>query len=144
MTNAMPNAVPNAVTRGVHHVGLAVPDLPAAEHFFVEALGWSVVGGVPSYPAVFVSDGATMVTLWRVADPGGAAPFDRRAHVGLHHLALGVADHAALALAYERVRAHPGVMIEFAPGPMREGSSTHHFICAMPGGIRLEFATVSG
>jgi catechol 2,3-dioxygenase-like lactoylglutathione lyase family enzyme len=137
----MTDTVTRAVTRGVHHVGLAVPDLPAAERFFVEALGWSVVGGVPSYPAVFVSDGATMVTLWRVADPGSAAPFDRRTQVGLHHLALGVADRAALALVHERVRAHPGVAIEFAPAPMREGSSVHHFICAMPGGIRLEFAT---
>jgi hypothetical protein len=27
------------------------------------------------------------------------------------------------------------------PELMREGSATHHFICAMPGGIRIEFAT---
>jgi catechol 2,3-dioxygenase-like lactoylglutathione lyase family enzyme len=128
------------LTRGVHHVGLAVPDLGAAERFFVDALGWSVTGGVPSYPAVFVSDGTVMVTLWRVADPGQAAPFDRRANVGLHHLALMVEDRAALAAAYDRVRGHPGVSIEFAPGPMREGSAIHHFICAMPGGVRLEFA----
>ena len=129
------------LTRGVHHVGLAVPDLDVAERFFVDALGWRTIGGVPAYPAVFVSDDATMVTLWRVADPTGAVPFDRRANVGLHHLALKVTDRAALASAYERVRAHPGVTIEFAPMPMREGSSTHHFICAMPGGPRLEFAT---
>lgn len=131
----------DVLTRGVHHVGLAVPDLAAAERFFVDALGWSVAGGVPDYPAVFVSDGATMVTLWRVADPERATPFDRRANVGLHHLALTVADRAALAAAYARVRAHPGVTIEFAPGPMRAGSAMHHFLCAMPGGVRLEFAT---
>ncbi|MCJ2048947.1 VOC family protein [Methylobacterium sp. J-070] len=129
------------LTLGVHHVGLAVPDLDAAERFFVEALGWSVVGGVPDYPAAFVSDGTTMVTLWRVADPGHAVAFDRRGNVGLHHLALKVADLDVLAAAYERVRAHPGVAIEFAPGPMREGSPMHHFICAMPGGVRLEVAT---
>ena len=128
-------------TRGVHHVGLAVPDLDAAERFFVDALGWRVAGGVPSYPAVFVSDGAILVTLWRIADPEAAVPFDRRANVGLHHLALQVADRAALAAAYDRVRGHPGTTIEFAPGPMREGSETHHFIGTMPGGVRLEFAT---
>ena len=44
------------LTRGVHHVGLAVPDLEAAERFFRDALGWKTVGGVPDYPAVFVSD----------------------------------------------------------------------------------------
>jgi catechol 2,3-dioxygenase-like lactoylglutathione lyase family enzyme len=131
------------LTRGVHHVGLAVPDLAAAERFFVDALGWTTVGGVPTYPSVFVSDGATMVTLWRVADPASATPFDRRANVGLHHLALKVADRTALAAAFDRVRSHPGVTIEFPPGPMREGSPTHHFICAMPGGVRLEFASAS-
>lgn len=128
------------VTTGVHHVGLAVPDLGAAERFFVDALGWTVVGGVPSYPATFVSDGTTMVTLWRVADPARATPFDRRANVGLHHLALKVWDRAALASLHDRLRAYPGVAVEFAPAPMREGSLTHHFICAMPGGVRIEFA----
>jgi hypothetical protein len=39
------------------------------------------------------------------------------------------------------VQAHPGVTIEFDPEPIREGATTHHFICAMPGGIRIEFAT---
>ena len=133
----------DALTGGVHHVGLAVPDLEAVERFFVDALGWVVVGGVPSYPSVFVSDGAATVTLWRVADPTTAIPFDRRANVGLHHLALKVADRAALTEAYERVRVHPDVAIECAPGPMREGSSIHHFICAMPGGVRLELATAA-
>jgi catechol 2,3-dioxygenase-like lactoylglutathione lyase family enzyme len=133
----------NALTLGVHHVGLAVPDLVAAERFFVDALGWNVVGGAPSYPAVFVSDGSTMVTLWRVADPEHAVPFNRRSNIGLHHLALKVADRAALTAAFDRVCAHPGIAVEFAPGPMREGSPMHHFICAMPGGVRLEFATAA-
>lgn len=132
------------LTLGVHHVGLAVPDLDAAERFFVDALGWTVTGGVPSYPAVFVSDGSTMVTLWRVADPGRAAAFDRRANIGLHHLALKVADLDALLAAYDRIRVRPDVTIEFAPSPMREGSSLHHLICAMPGGVRLELATARG
>jgi catechol 2,3-dioxygenase-like lactoylglutathione lyase family enzyme len=132
------------LTRGVHHVGLAVPDLGAAERFFVDALGWTVSGGVPSYPAVFVSDGATMVTLWRVVDPVRAASFDRHRTIGLHHLALRVADRDALAIVYAGVRMHPGVTVEFAPGPMREGSPLHHFICTMPGGVRLEFATTQG
>ena len=130
-----------ALTIGVHHVGLAVPDLEAAERFFVEGLGWAVVGGVPAYPATFVSDGVTMVTLWRVADPAAAVPFDRRGNVGLHHLALKVKDAAALALVHERVRAHPGTTIEFDPQPMRAGATVRHFICLMPGGVRIEFAT---
>ncbi len=130
-----------ALTIGVHHVGLAVPDLEATERFFVDVLGWTVVGGVPSYPAVFVSDGTVMVTLWRIADPPRAVPFNRRTNIGLHHLALRVADKAVLDAAYEKIRTYPGVDIEFAPEPMRAGSSVEHFICTIPGGIRLELAT---
>jgi len=128
-----------AITRGVHHVGLAVPDLDAAVAFFTGALGWALVGRNDGYPSAFVSDGSVMVTLWRVADPDTAAAFDRRANVGLHHLALAVADEAALHAAFDRVRMHPGVTIEFAPGPIRPGLEQQHFICAMPGGLRLEF-----
>lgn len=130
-----------ALTRGAHHVGLAVPDLDAARNFFCDALGWQVVGGNADYPAAFVSDGQVMLTLWRVADPATATRFDRKANIGLHHLALAVADDAALADVHDRVRAVPGVAIEFAPEPIRPGSSTRHFICAMPGGVRIEFAT---
>ena len=129
------------LTQGAHHVGLAVPDLDVAQRFFCEALGWRVAGGVPSYPAAFVTDGTILLTLWQVADPETAVPFDRRANVGLHHLALRVADDAALSEAFAQVSAYPGVTIEFAPGPIRPGSATNHFIAAMPGGIRLEFAT---
>jgi catechol 2,3-dioxygenase-like lactoylglutathione lyase family enzyme len=134
----------DSITCGVHHVGLAVPDLEAAELFFRDTLGWQLVGSVPDYPAVFVSDGSVMVTLWRVADPQHATAFDRRENVGLHHLALAVPDDPALAETYRRVRAHPGVTIEFEPQPIRVGSAMRHFICAMPGGVRIEFATRSG
>jgi catechol 2,3-dioxygenase-like lactoylglutathione lyase family enzyme len=129
-----------ALTLGAHHVGLTVPDLDAAVTFFRDALGYALVGENPAYPCAFVSDGTTLLTLWRAADPASAAAFDRKANIGLHHLALLVADDAVLAEVFERVSAHPGATVEFAPEPIREGSSTRHFICAMPGGIRIEFA----
>jgi len=129
-----------SLTCGVHHVGLAVPDLDAAISFFRDALGWIELGRNEAYPAGFVSDGSITLTLWQVADPQTATPFDRRANVGLHHLALAVADEAALHAAYERVSAHPGVIVEFATGPTRPGADRKHFIVAMPGGLRLEFA----
>ena len=129
------------MTQGAHHIGLAVRDLDEAKGFFCGALGFDVVGHVPDYPALFVSDGSILLTLWRVADPESAVGFDRKRNIGLHHLALRVADEAALQTVYERVTAHPGTVIEFAPGPISQGSATKHFICAMPGGIRIEFAT---
>lgn len=134
----------HALTTGVHHVGLTVPDLDAATNFFCVTLGFREVGGNPAYPSRFVTDGQTLLTLWQAADPTTATSFDRKANIGLHHLALGVVDAAALDTVHARVKAHLDATVEFAPEPIREGSATRHFICAMPGGIRIEFATPFG
>jgi catechol 2,3-dioxygenase-like lactoylglutathione lyase family enzyme len=129
------------LTRGIHHVGLTVPDLDQARAFFCDTLGFDEVGGVPSYPSIFVSDGSVLLTLWRAADPSTARAFDRRANIGLHHLSLAIADNAALGVAWEKVRAHPGVVVDAAPGPIHPGSATQHFLVFIPGGIRIECAT---
>jgi catechol 2,3-dioxygenase-like lactoylglutathione lyase family enzyme len=124
-------------TRGVHHVGLTVPDLAAARRFFIEQLGYRELGTVPDYPAVFVSDGSVMVTLWQVKDPARAVPFDRAQNVGLHHLALAVESHGALDQLHERLRRLDAVEIEFAPEPLG-GGPTRHMMLRIPGGIRVE------
>jgi catechol 2,3-dioxygenase-like lactoylglutathione lyase family enzyme len=96
------------LTRGVHHIGLTVPDLDEASAFFCGVLGFDEAGGVPDYPSVFVSDGTVLLTLWRAADPETARPFDRRANIGLHHLSLAVADDIALEAVWEKVRVSRG------------------------------------
>ena len=96
MTTTLSNTGPR--TEGVHHVGLTVPDLVAARVFFVEALGFEQVGERPEYPAVFLSDSATMITLWQAENADTAIPFDRRRVIGLHHLALRLADTSTLHL----------------------------------------------
>lgn len=122
-----------ALTAGAHHVGLTVPDLHAAVNFFTDALGHRIVGEKPDYPAVFVSDGTVMITLWQAAP--GAAAFDRHRHLGLHHLALQVRDLDGVA---KKVAAHPRIAIEFPPEALGS-SGTRHMMCALDGGIRLEF-----
>ena len=82
--------------RGVHHVGLTVANLDETKGFFVVALGYSQVGEVADYPAVFLSDGHVMITLWQVVDPDGFHPFDRKHVVGLHHVALAVESDVEL------------------------------------------------
>jgi catechol 2,3-dioxygenase-like lactoylglutathione lyase family enzyme len=124
-------------TQGVHHVGLTVPDLAATRGFFLEVLGFEQVADKPDYPAVFVSDGVTMITLWQASDPAAATPFDRKTSIGLHHLALRVADADALDALHSRLLATPGVKMEFAPEPLGDGGA-RHMMFAVPGGIRLE------
>jgi len=131
------------MTQGVHHVGLTVPDLPRARGFFVDTLGFAQVGEKPDYPAVFVSDGTTMITLWQAADPSSVVAFDRRNVIGLHHLALRVADAAALDAAHTRLRATDGVEIEFAP-ELLGGGPIRHMMCRIPGGIRMELIAPAG
>jgi catechol 2,3-dioxygenase-like lactoylglutathione lyase family enzyme len=119
-----------------------VKDLALARHFFCDCLGWRVVGENQAYPAAFVSDGNAIVTLWQVEDPDKCVPFDRRRNIGLHHLALKVADRNALDALHERVAAWPGTMIEFAPERSGKGSKVH-FMVREPGGTRIEFVCVS-
>ena len=130
--------MPDAVTLGAHHVGLTVPDLAAAKTFFLDALGYDMVAELPDYPAAFLTDGTTMITLWQANDPARATPFDRKNVIGLHHMALKVADAAALDALSGVLAAWPGVAIEFPPEPLGNGPA-RHMMCAIPGGIRVEF-----
>lgn len=129
---------PNPLTLGVHHVGLTVPELAPSLRFFTVLLGWKEVGGNPDYPAVFVSDGSVMVTLWRAKDPDNSIGFDKNNNIGLHHLALKVADLETLDSIYRRLDAADDVSIEFAPEPLRNGPA-RHMMCYEPGGNRIEF-----
>ena len=124
-------------TQGVHHVGLTVPHLGDARAFFVEGLGFEQVGELPGYPAVFLSDGTAMITLWQAENPARAIAFDRRRVIGLHHLALRVADAAALERLHGELADRSDVEIEFAPEPLG-GGPVQHMMCSIPGNIRLE------
>ncbi len=124
-------------TLGVHHVGLTVPNIHDTQRFFTKILGFEQVGEVRDYPAVFLSDGAVLLTLWQASDPESAIPFDRKRNVGLHHVALRVADVAALRRLDERLRAAPEVEVDFHPEPLGDGP-TQHMTCTIPGGIRVE------
>jgi catechol 2,3-dioxygenase-like lactoylglutathione lyase family enzyme len=120
-------------TYGFDHIGLSVRDLASSRKFFCDCLGWGVVGERPDYPAAFVSDGHGVLTLWQVESPDAAIAFDRRANVGLHHLAIAVVDRAGLDALYQPVLNWPGVVVLSSAGPKI------HFIIREPSGVRIEF-----
>lgn len=134
----MSNTTNGPMTRGAHHVGLTVPNLDATRRFFVDTLGYEQVGEIPDYPAVFLTDGNLMITLWQANDPVNAVRFDRKNVIGLHHLALNVENDAVLDAMSETLQNTDGVSIEFAP-ELLLGGPTRHMMCYIPGGIRVEF-----
>ncbi|MDU0353707.1 VOC family protein [Paraglaciecola aquimarina] len=124
-------------TSGIHHLGLNVPNIKQTAAFFIEQLHFSQVGEKPDYPAIFVSDGTVMLTLWQVKDVANMVSFDRTQNVGLHHFALKVDGVAALNKLHEQFCSLDNVEIEFAPEPLGD-LPIQHMMCLIPGGIRLE------
>lgn len=127
----------NPVTSGVHHVGLAVKDVEKTAKFFIDILGWNEVKRRNDYPAIFVSDGINLITLWQIND-NNPIEFDRKKNVGLHHLALRVKSLDLLNELYIKIKDNNEFKIEFAPESLN-GTSTIHMMCTDSNGIRIEF-----
>jgi catechol 2,3-dioxygenase-like lactoylglutathione lyase family enzyme len=123
------------LTRGAHHIGLSVFKLEETAAFFTTVLGWKEVRR-NDYPAIYVSDGQLMVTLWATKEQPHV-DFDRKRNVGLHHLALKVESEAALTAVHEALTA-AGTKIEFAPELVGKGPAKH-LMCYEPSGVRIEF-----
>lgn len=125
-------------TLGVDHVGLTVGQLQSTVHFFKDVLGWEVVGGMPDYPSVFVSNGHMRLTLWQAQSPETAIPFDRKNNIGLHHLAIALPSFEALDQLYEKLKTVQNIEIEFSPELSGKGPHKH-MIIREPSGLRIEF-----
>ena len=124
-------------TLGIHHLGLTVPDIKQTSAFFIDQMNFHQVGEKEEYPAIFISDGTVMLTLWQVNDSKNSVEFDRKNNVGLHHFALKVANVEHLQYLHQQFTTLDNVDIEFAPEPLGQ-SPFQHMMCIIPGGIRLE------
>lgn len=123
-------------TKGIHHIGLTVSKLEESADFFISSLGWKEVRRNEEYPAIFVSDGRVMVTLWATKEEP-SIPFDKNRNVGLHHVAFHVENEDDLHEIHTRLT-NNGIKIEFAPELLRQGPAKH-MMCYEPSGIRVEF-----
>lgn len=124
------------VTKGTHHIGLTVSKLEQSAAFFVNLLGWKEAHRIADYPAIFVSDGNIMVTLWATKEQP-INQFNKNTNVGLHHVAFQVESEAGLNTLYENLKDNE-IKIEFAPEFLGTGPAKH-MICYEPSGIRVEF-----
>lgn len=126
----------DSITNGIHHIGLAVSKLEESASFFTSLLGWNEVRRNDEYPAIFVSDGRIMVTLWKTKEEPSIT-FDKNRNVGLHHVAFKVENESDLFRIYERLVSNK-VRIEFSPEQLGQGPAKH-MMCYEPSGIRVEF-----
>ncbi len=124
------------ITKGAHHIGLTVSRLEESAAFFTSLLGWKEVRRNEEYPAIFVSDGSVMVTLWKNREAPPSA-FDKNRNIGLHHVAFLVEKESDLIRLHETLVRNE-VKMEFAPEAVG-GGPARHFICYEPSGIRVEF-----
>lgn len=122
-----------AKTHGCHHIGLTVGKLDESAKFFIDCLDWQEVRRDENHPAIFVSDGNVMVSLWQSQLLN--TQFDKN-HIGLHHVAFMVDSEDTLHECYERIKQRK-LRIEFSPELLRDGPAKH-MICYEPSGIRTE------
>jgi len=123
-------------TRGAHHIGLTVSKLEESSAFFTELLGWKEVKRKDDYPAIFVSDGNIMVTLWKSkVEP--STSFDKNRNIGLHHIAFKVDAESDLNELYQKL-VDAKIEFEFSPELLGTGPA-RHMMCFEPSGIRVEF-----
>ncbi len=124
------------ITKGIHHIGLTASKLEESAGFFTSLLGWKEVRRNEEYPAIYVSDGNIMVSLWAIKeDP--AIRFNKNTTVGLHHVAFCVESEDDLNTIYKRLTDN-GVEVEFSPELLQQGPAKH-MMCYEPSGIRVEF-----
>lgn len=124
------------ITKGTHHIGFTVSALEESADFFISLLGWHEVRRNHEYPAIYVSDGSIVVTLWATKEEP-SSPFNKSKNVGLHHVAFQIESESDLNGLYERLK-NSGVKIEFSPEFLGKGPAKH-MMCYEPSGIRVEF-----
>ena len=129
------------LTQGTHHIGLTVSRLEESANFFTSLLGWHEVRRNEEYPAIFVSDGKIMLTLWAIKEQPANA-FSKNKNVGLHHVAFQVESEDVLNRIHHTLTEN-GISIEFAPELLRQGPAKH-MMCYDPSGIRVEFIWPGG
>ena len=116
---------------GLSHVALSVPDRAAAQHFWVDVLGFELIDEEPGFCFVF-DRGAGLAIALTDHDQTVSGPFDEH-HAGLDHLAYAVPDVESL-LSWEQRLAGMGV----PHSPIVETDAGHHLNLRAPDNVPIE------
>lgn len=117
---------------GLHHVALSVPDLEAAEHFYVELMGMRVEWR-PDPDNVYLTGGRDNLALHRHPGPGPA--FGRPGTQQLDHIGFVLARAEDVDAWFLFLRAH-GVRMKTEPRTHRDGARS--FYCEDPAGVTVQ------
>ena len=113
-------------TQGLRHVALFVPDLVAAEHFFVELMGM-MVEWRPDADNVYLTSGNDNLALHQVETLDGQGSLD--------HIGFFINDPNAVQTWFEFLQAC-GVEMLTEPRTHRDGAIS--FYCLGPADIRVQ------
>ena len=116
---------------GLSHVSLSVQDRSAARHFWVDVLGFELIGEEPTYSFVF-DRGAGLAIVLTDHDQTVSGAFDEH-HPGLDHLAYAVPDVESL-LSWEQRLDRFGV----PRSPIAETDAGHHLNLRAPDNVPIE------
>lgn len=116
---------------GLSHVSLSVQDRDAARHFWVDVLGFELIGEEPTYCFVFDRGAGLAITLTD-HDQTVSDVFDEH-HTGLDHLAYAVPDVESL-LSWEQRLDGFGV----PHSPIAETDAGHHLNLRAPDNLPIE------
>ena len=116
---------------GLSHVSLSVRDRSAARHFWVDVLGFELIGEEPTYSFVF-DRGAGLAIILTDHDQTVSGAFDEH-HAGLDHLAYAVPDVESL-LSWEQRLDRFGV----PHSPIAETDAGHHLNLRAPDNVPIE------
>jgi catechol 2,3-dioxygenase-like lactoylglutathione lyase family enzyme len=106
---------------GVRHVALRFHDLPAAERFFVELLGYRVEWR-PDADNIYLTSGSDNVALHRAFDPAATGRFAQAGRTGmLDHIGI-VVGRADDVDGWARYLRDQGVTLETEPKTHRDGA----------------------
>lgn len=119
-------------TLGMHHIALFVPDLAAAEHFYVDLLGMRVEWR-PDADNVYLTGGTDNLALHRHPNPG--LGYGNPAAQRLDHIGFIVRRPEDVDAWFAFLQAH-GVRMKTEPRTHRDGARS--FYCEDPAGVAVQ------